>query len=64
MALQHWLGSGAQTAFENTDKEHQQTALGEVRVKNQADFNINLEGQGGEANSGLGHRDGRADLED
>lgn len=41
---------------------HMQSAFGEFRVKNHADYNINLEGLGGEANSGLRHRDGTSRL--
>lgn len=64
VAVQPWLGSGTRTAFGSTDKGSVQTALREARVKSQADFNINLKGLGGEANYGLRHRHGQADVGD
>ena len=62
MTLQPWLGSGAKAGFGSTDKGLLQTASGEARVKNQADFNINLKVLCTEANSGLRHRGGTSGL--
>ena len=62
VALQPWLGVGTRIGFGNTDKGCLQTALGEARVKIQADFNIHLKGLDTEANSSLRHRDGTSAL--